>query len=371
MSKINNIFCTGTMRTGGSLVANLLSTNKDLIVLTDVVHFFRYIFNRYDPIQKNTNIFKVCRDLSLRLKYRDNIRINSEKIYQECLQNNVNSYGKIYAVIFNHLLKKIKNKKIIAEFANFEWKNIDNFLKFNKKNVAIHVIRDPRAVLASWKKITFSKGYKYLNCIFNWINSVTTYNKLKKKYPKNRYLLIHFEDIHNSPKKQTKILCSFLKIKFQNRMLITSKWNEYLKGEFNFVNQSAYGSKKKIYGFSKKRNYNWEKNLKDWELALVNFLCKKYLKNLRYTHKTGIDRKLLDKGFSILKKDKFLKKRFDDFKKNNQGNYMMLNDPTNPKNWESRIYPGKKFVKTKEYIFYRKEEKKLNNLFKRKYYEKK
>ena len=52
-------------------------------------------------------------------------------------------------------------------------------------------------------------------------------------------------------------------------MLITSKWNEYLKGEFNFVNQSAYGSKKKkIYGFSKKRNYNWEKNLKDWELSI-------------------------------------------------------------------------------------------------------
>ena len=57
MSKINNIFCTGTMRTGGSLVANLLSTHKDFIMLTDIVHFFRYIFKKYDPIKKKRKYF--------------------------------------------------------------------------------------------------------------------------------------------------------------------------------------------------------------------------------------------------------------------------------------------------------------------------
>ena len=41
MSKINNIY-TGTMRTGGSLVTNLMPL-RDFIVLTDIVHFFRYI----------------------------------------------------------------------------------------------------------------------------------------------------------------------------------------------------------------------------------------------------------------------------------------------------------------------------------------
>ena len=42
---------------------------------------------------------------------------------------------------------------------------------------------------------------------------------------------------------------------------------------------------------------------------------------------------------------------------------MMLNDPTNPKNWESRLYPGKKFVNTKEFYFYNKEKNKLDYLF--------
>lgn len=369
MSKINNIFCTGTMRTGGSLVTNLLSTHRDFIVLTDIVHFFRYIYKRYDPIQKNKNIFKVCRDLVLRLKYRDNIKISSEKLYKECLKSEPKTYAKIYEIIFSHFLKKIKNKKIIAEYANFEWHNIDTFLKFNKKNVAIHVIRDPRAVLSSWKKITFSKGYKYLNCIFNWIDSANTYFKLKKKYKKNRYLLVKFEDIHTYPKEQSKKICSFLKIKTQQRMLQTSKWPKYLKGGFNYINQSAHENKKKIYGFSTKRINNWQRNLKDWELNLVNYLCYSHLKKLGYKHNIKINKSLLKKGFSILKKDKFLKKRFHEFNINKKGNHMTLNDPTDPKNWESRLYPGKKFIKTKEFKLYNYEKKKLNNMFERKYHE--
>lgn len=362
MSKINNIFCTGTMRTGGSLVANLLTTHKDLIVLTDIVHFFRYIYKKYDPISSPINVFKLCRDLTLRLKYRDNIRLNTNKLYKNCFKSNAKSYSKIYEIIFKSFLKKTKNKKIIAEYANFEWHNIDNFLKFNKDNVAIHVIRDPRAVLSSWKKITFSKGYKYLNCIFNWIDSADTYQSLKKKYKINRYLLVKFEDIHKHPKKESKKLCKFLKIKFQNRMLLTSNWKNYLKGEFNFINQSAHENKKKIYGFSTKRIKNWELNLKDWEINLIHYLCKTRLKKFGYQNKK-IDLKLLKKSFKIINSDKFLKKRFIEFKKKKKGNHMMLNDPTNPRNWESRLYPGKKFINTKEFILFQKEKKKLDNNF--------
>lgn len=369
MSKINNIFCTGTMRTGGTLLANLLSTHKDLIVLTDIVHFFRYFYGKYNPIQKKENIFKLCRDLVLRLKYRDNIKINAKQIFKECLNNNANSYAKIYEIIFRHLLSKINDKKIIAEFANFEWHNIDNFLKFNKRNVAIHVIRDPRAVLSSWKKFTFSKGYKYLNCIFNWIDSASTYEKLKKKYSRSRYLLIKFEDIHKFPREQTKILCSFLKIKPQKRMLITSKWPQYLKGGFNFVNKSAHENKKKIYGFSTKRINNWEGNLKDWELSLVNYFCKKYFKKFGYNHNVKVNEFSLKKGISILNKDNFLKKRFNEFKIKKKGNHMMLNNPTDPKNWEVKLNPGKKFKNTDEFKLYQFERLKLNKMFERKYYE--
>ena len=85
---------------------------------------------------------------------------------------------------------------------------------------AFQIIRDPRAVLASWKKLSYSKGNKYLNIIFQWIDAVNYCEKNKRKYIKS-FIVIKFEDIHNDPKNQTKLLCDFVNIKFAAATLLT------------------------------------------------------------------------------------------------------------------------------------------------------
>ena len=67
MKNINNLY-SRTMRTGGSLLSNLLSVHKDLIIITDIVHFFRYINKKYDPIDQNYKLFELSAELSLRLR---------------------------------------------------------------------------------------------------------------------------------------------------------------------------------------------------------------------------------------------------------------------------------------------------------------
>ena len=49
-----------------------------------------------------------------------------------------------------YIQKKNKGKKFIGEVANNEWRNIGRFLKMSEKHKAFQVIRDPRAILASW-----------------------------------------------------------------------------------------------------------------------------------------------------------------------------------------------------------------------------
>ena len=360
MSKINNIFCAGTMRTGGSLVSNLLSTHKDLLILIDIVHFFRYLYEKYHPINSKANLYRISSELSLRLKLRDNIKISSQLFYNEMCKNKVSTYGQVYSSIFKVILSKVPEKKIIGEYANAEWKSIGKFLEFNKNNVAIHVIRDPRGMLSSWKKITFSKGHKYFNSIFNWIDSVDCYLEYQKKYNAKKYLMVKFEDIHNNPEKMTKKLCKFLNIKFNKEMINGKKWKHLLKNNFNFINETAYGKRKKVYGFAKERINNWKKHLEDWEINLINHLCKKRLKKLGY-ETSKVDKGLLRKGLIILKKDKFLNRELKYFLKNNKGNKKSLNDPTDPKNWESRIKPGTKFIKSPEYKIYKKELKEIKN----------
>ena len=72
MSKVHNLFCAGTLRSGGSLLSNLLSTHRDVILIIDQIRFFRYIYKRYNPIKNNSKLYKLCGELSLRLRIRDN-----------------------------------------------------------------------------------------------------------------------------------------------------------------------------------------------------------------------------------------------------------------------------------------------------------
>lgn len=165
--------------------------------------------------------------------------------------------------------------------------------------------------------------------------------------------------MHKTPENVSKKLCKFLNIKYDKNMTKVKKWKLLLKHRFNFINESAYNKQSKVYGFSVKRINKWQDHLKDWEINLINYLCQKRLKKLGYEF-SKIDKKLLKEGISILKKDPFLKKRYNEFVINNRGNSMSLNDPTNPKNWESRIYAGTKFMKSKEYPIYKKELAKIN-----------
>ena len=228
MSKIKNFFCAGTLRSGGTLLSNLLSTHKDVILIIDQIRFFRYIYQKYNPIKKSSQLYKLCGELSLRLKTRDNITIKKELFLKKIKKNKATTYSEVYSSIFDAIKTKFPKKKIIGEYEGGHWRNINDFLKFNKNNVSIHMIRDPRAMLSSWKKITFSKGYKYFNSIFNWIDSADHYLKYKKIFSKRKYLLIKFEELQKEPEKYSRKLCKFLNISFDKNMTQTKKWKKLL-----------------------------------------------------------------------------------------------------------------------------------------------
>ena len=93
------------------------------------------------------------------------------------------------------------------------------------------------------EKINLSKGNKYLNIIFQWIDAVNYCEKNKRKYIKS-FIVIKFEDIHKNPKKIAKKFCKFLKVSFDKNMINEKKWPLLLKNKFVKVNYSSYSKKK-------------------------------------------------------------------------------------------------------------------------------
>lgn len=214
-------------------------------------------------------------------------------------------------------------------------------------------------MLSSWKKMTFGKGYKYFNALFNWIDSADYAIKYRRKYNYKRFFLIKFEDIHSNPKKISKKLCNFFGVKFDRNMLDQNKWKRLLNIDFSSTNVTAY-KKKRVYGFSKKRSENWKEKLNDWEVALIEYLCKSRMKKLGYKpfYKKNA---LYKKGIKIIKSDKILKKRLKNLIQFNRGTDKKLNDAKNPKNWAVLDKNSvKKFKDTHAYKYYLKEIKFIN-----------
>ncbi len=348
-------------RSGGSLASNLLTCHRRILVTTDLFHFFRFSIGKYKPIEKFSNQYKLVQDVCLRLKIRNKININP----QEILKNReIKSYKEILDSFAEFIAKRTAGKNYIGEVANNEWRNIENFLKMSTEHKAFQIIRDPRAVLASWKKLTYSKGNKYLNIIFQWIDAANYCEKNKRKYIKS-FIVIKFEDIHKNPKKIAKKFCKFLKVSFDKNMINEKKWPLLLKNKFVKVNYSSY-SKKKIYGFSLKRTKNWKIKIEKWEIALIQHLCKKYLKKFNYeiipTTKND-----LKKGLQKIREDKLLKKNYEVFIKTGEGANKFLKDPTKPENWGtvSSSNLKEKFTDTNDYKKYIKYKKIINEKYTR------
>ena len=62
------VFGSGTPRSGGTLISNFISTNNEICITTDLVHFFRHIYKKYGNLtySKKVNIAIEC---YLRLKH--------------------------------------------------------------------------------------------------------------------------------------------------------------------------------------------------------------------------------------------------------------------------------------------------------------
>jgi len=131
----------------------------------------------------------------------------------------------------------------------------------------IHIIRDPRAVIAS----NFSKDgsvikYPLLFLIRQWRKSVAFH--LLHRENKNCYFMVQYESLVNRPEETLRKMCPFIGVDFSADMLKTENFQDSRGNKW--TQNSSYGTSSSI---NKEFNQKWKTALSSSQIQYIEDLC--------------------------------------------------------------------------------------------------
>ena len=331
IKKINSksqILITGVYRSGTEYLSALINSHPKISSTMYRVNFFRYIYNNYNHKDNKINYNKLISDFSKRLKFRYKKKINEKKFVDSIKSKD---YGGIYDQIMTNLY--LNKKKINwAEKNQLQWREIETFLKIMKNGKCIHILRDPRAVMLSYKKFTFHRKPAYLSSAFNSIDAMYYILLHNKKFKKN-FLFLRYEDLINNKIKTLNKIWSFLGVKKLEKINLNNLWNgDGKKWKKNTTQTTKFFNEKIALN-------NWKNELSKREILFVETICHNKMKKFNYKFtefKSEVNFKLIKQ---MIKKNKLLKYGYDKWIKSkfNLGFQAYPADPTNKKNWKDSV----------------------------------
>jgi len=270
------LFITGSWRAGTTLISRIMKNHSEVDVTYDSVHFMRFSYNQYNPISDGKNVRTLILNTKDRLEKRYNLGFSVEDVLDD-LSGTI-TYASVYDAIMTNFLLKKSDKKVWGEKTNLAWSKIPDFLQMFPHGRVIHIIRDPRAVLASWKNFTHAPGNDYLDSIVNCYDSMQKALEYKKLYTNKRYTYVTYEELVKDPHGTTENICKNLDLEFYEMMLDTDGFTDNYGEQWRA--NSVYQSQ--LSGISLDVIDKWKSKLEDWEIVLSDIITESVMVRFQY-----------------------------------------------------------------------------------------
>ena len=251
------IFIIGCPRSGTTLLRVILDSHYNISCGPET-HLIENIKKYYENIEKNWQRLKL-------------FGISKEKYLTEL--------GKNLSTLQENYMKK-NNKKRWAEKTPTNIFHIDFINELFPDCQLINVIRDGRDVICSYKKRWGS--LTIYNAVKTWNKSIDLTFQFRKKFTKEKYYEVRYEEIVSNPEIQTKKLMDFLGEKWTEDLLNHhKKHHDFLKKPDNQKekNPQRHSPSKPIFKSSIGR---WKKELNIIEKTYIKIFLKDNLEKLGY-----------------------------------------------------------------------------------------
>lgn len=271
------IYITGTFRSGSTLISQILNANPNVSLTYDTVKFLRFSYNKYNPITEPKNLRNLISDIHHRIFKRHKISINITAILHHFAK--ISSYS--YAEVYNEVMKQnsfYTPNTIWGEKENLSWRSIPDFYQMFPNGRVLHIVRDPRGVLSSWKSFTHAPGFDYLDMVFNCIDSMQHARTYQKKYKDKRYYVLRYEDLVAHTETEVRSLCSQIEIEYHDDMINAAKFTD--RAGNPWTNNSEFT--KKMDSITADAVNTWKKKLDISEISFTEYFCSEMMASFAY-----------------------------------------------------------------------------------------
>lgn len=280
------VFIVGAWHSGTYLMVDILSKHSDVLVLRGETHYFlRKSFLQHSSAQlPELERWLFC--------VRALLDLGSPPTLEHSLQEEL--AGKLTAStvfqptdldgMFNYLITELcadLHKNLWVEKTPSHIAYLQEIKKSFPSAIIIHMIRDPRAVLASTKIRSKVAGgdqvidiYHPLHESITWRESIRLGRQFAEGFP-GSFLEVRYEDLILKSKGTVEDVCTFLGIPFQPEMLDIR--------QVNAARQEEQG----VSGFDQRPLERWKGRLNSSETFILAKVCSKEIGELGYDISTS------------------------------------------------------------------------------------
>jgi hypothetical protein len=278
------IFIVGCPRSGTTLLQQMLDAHPDIAIAPET-HFVRNFYlkqNSYGDLSQEINYYRLVDDI-IALPEFSEMRLNAEH-FREAAEKIEKSYAAIFRLILQQFAS-IKNARIIGEKTPNHLLYMPILEKFFPDARFIHIIRDPRAVVNSWRNVPWSNG-NVGNDAEVWRRYMKTARlSLPSKSP---ILTLRYEQLILNPEMSLASVCDFLGLPFDRSML---SYHSILSQTVNTEREPW--KTQATQSISQKSLDLWQKKLSPSMVAEIEAVVWSEMKLLKYPRQTPLSQILI------------------------------------------------------------------------------
>lgn len=275
------IFVVGANRSGTTLLRLLLNAHTRIAIPEEVQYFHSYIagvpIEKWKEPQLSRTQYTSFLDQFLSESNVVMPELDKDEVLRTLLDSGDTSLKAPYQVVLGQWAQ-YHGKVRWGEKTPANLFYADVIMEMFPEAQFIHMVRDPRAGVASMKRASFFPDDVVLNALGRRKYMTAGRAILEKHVPPESRILLQYEDLVTRPDEVIKKLCTFLKEEYEPGMLqFHQSARQFMKEEAVSSFNAAATRPVSSEGIEK-----WKSQLSSYEVALIERICEEEMKEFNY-----------------------------------------------------------------------------------------